>query len=146
MSTAAETKSFILLDGYQFIAGGNRWTVEFDYDYSISNSMRPPLDPQAHGEQYEQNASEVEAEIQSEAVENTLEKDDQGNSSPQSSSLNEDEATESDQPLPAQVSVKQRIQLSQLDNMIGSPEETPTQPLPRVQNLVDLKDRKINSF
>ncbi|KAK5944104.1 hypothetical protein PMZ80_003385 [Knufia obscura] len=42
LSTAGDTKSCILLDGSQFVSSEGRWTVEFDNDYSISNSMKPP--------------------------------------------------------------------------------------------------------
>lgn len=138
VSTPAETKSFILLDGYQFIAGTNRWTVEFDYDHSISNSMRPPPNPQLHEEQYEQKDDADKVECQVESVEDVLEGDDPESIGPSdNSSQNNDRSVEDDQQPSVQTSVKRRIQLSQLDDMISSPEETPTQPLPRVQNLVD---------
>ena len=45
VSSAGDVKSCILLDGSRFVASCGRWTVEFDYDYSISHSMRPPSVP-----------------------------------------------------------------------------------------------------
>lgn len=44
-STHNETTWFILLDGAQFTYADLRCSIEFDYDHSISNSMRPPEVP-----------------------------------------------------------------------------------------------------
>lgn len=45
ISTIADQKSLILLDGSQFVAPSGRWTVEFDFNHCVSNSMRPPPVP-----------------------------------------------------------------------------------------------------
>ena len=69
LSTHAEQQSIILFDGDQFMTSSGRWQVEFDFDHSISNSMRPPPLPKpAHEDKSVHDEELVEEATSSKTV------------------------------------------------------------------------------
>lgn len=141
VSTSQEIKSFILLDGYSFAAPSGRWEVEFDNDYSISNSMRPPPVPELNEDAGIATVDPLDLLVNNDRIDDNKEaKSHDVDVVKSNSKEDEDEQQEPISP---------RAPLSQLDDIIAtSPRspiqsenynEEPTQQIPQVQNLAQLR-------
>lgn len=150
ISDSNETKSFILLDGYQFIAPSGRWTVEFDYDHSISNSMRPPPRLQAD-EQIESDTVDPIINSRIRTSENSTDKTKGVLQNGSASKKGIDEPTRLTQPprFEEPGTASPRVDFSKLDDLVVDSQSSPsrcsssieqsTQPLARVENLALLR-------
>lgn len=142
ISTVQETKSYILTDGSQFIAPSGRWAVEFDYDYSRSNSMRPPPILAREEDTNTTNIDSLELLVDSNHITDGKEALVHNNDS--------NEAITAENEQGERQASTSRASLSQVDDMVTTsatspsrfetPGEEATQPLPYAESLAQLRE------